>query len=80
MPASYKHHWSIFKTLKDWKATCLSFADSDVCSEYEPSAEPTTWVFLLPSCVGFQVIGPTQSVSWSVACRRFRSVLAISHT
>ena len=35
MPASYKHHWSIFKAWKDWKATCLSFADSDVCSEYE---------------------------------------------
>ena len=32
MPASYNHHWSIFK---DWKAACLNFADSDVCSEYE---------------------------------------------
>jgi hypothetical protein len=34
MPASYNHHWSIFKAWRDWKA-CLSFADSDVCSEYE---------------------------------------------
>ena len=32
MPA---HHWSIVKAWKDWKAACLSFADSDVCSEYE---------------------------------------------
>ena len=35
MPASYNHHWSIFKAWKDWKAACLSFADSDVCSEDE---------------------------------------------
>jgi hypothetical protein len=35
MPASYNHHWSIFKAWKDWKAACLGFADSDVCSEYE---------------------------------------------
>ena len=35
MPASYNHHWSIFRAWKDWKVTCLSFADSDVCSEYE---------------------------------------------
>lgn len=35
MPASYEHHWSIFKAWKDWKAAWLSFADSDVCSEYE---------------------------------------------
>ena len=35
MPASYNHHWSIFKAWKDWKVACLSFADSDVCSEYE---------------------------------------------
>jgi hypothetical protein len=35
MPALYGHHWSIFKAWKDWKAVCLSFADSDVCSEYE---------------------------------------------
>jgi len=35
MPASYNHHWSISKAWKDWKAACLSFADSDVCSEYE---------------------------------------------
>jgi hypothetical protein len=35
MPASYEHHWSIFKAWKDWKATWSSFADSDVCSEYE---------------------------------------------
>jgi len=35
MPASYNHPRSIFKALKDWKAACLSFADSDVCSEYE---------------------------------------------
>jgi hypothetical protein len=35
MPASYNHHWSIFKAWKDWKAACLSFADSDLCSEYE---------------------------------------------
>ena len=33
MPASYKHHWSIFKAWKDWKAACLSLADPDVCSE-----------------------------------------------
>jgi len=32
MPASYRHPWSVFK---DWKATCLSFADSDACGEYE---------------------------------------------
>jgi hypothetical protein len=35
MPASYNHHWSILKAWKDWKAARLSFADSDVCSEYE---------------------------------------------
>ena len=35
MPASYNHHWSIFKAWRDWKVVCLSFADSDVCSEYE---------------------------------------------
>ena len=35
MPASYNHHWSISKAWKDWKVACLSFADSDVCSEYE---------------------------------------------
>jgi hypothetical protein len=35
MPASYNHHWSIFKAWKDWTVACLSFADSDVCSEYE---------------------------------------------
>jgi hypothetical protein len=35
MPALYGHHWSIFKAWKDWKVVCLSFADSDVCSEYE---------------------------------------------
>ena len=35
MPASYNHPWSIFKAWKDWKAACLSFTDSDVCSEYE---------------------------------------------
>jgi hypothetical protein len=35
MPAPYKHHWSIFKDWKDWKAACLSSADLDVCSENE---------------------------------------------
>jgi hypothetical protein len=35
MPASCKHHLSIFYAWKDWKAACLSFADSDVCSEDE---------------------------------------------
>jgi hypothetical protein len=35
MPASYNHQRSIFKAWKDWKAACLSFADSDVCSEDE---------------------------------------------
>jgi len=36
MPASFNHHhWSIFKGWKDWKVSCLSFADSDLCSEYE---------------------------------------------
>jgi hypothetical protein len=35
MPASNDHHWSIFKAWKVWKASCLSFADCDVCSEYE---------------------------------------------
>ena len=35
MLASYNHHWSIFKAWKDWKVACLSFADSDVCSEHE---------------------------------------------
>ena len=35
MPASYNHHWSIFKAWKDWKVACLGFADSDACSEYE---------------------------------------------
>ena len=35
MPASYNHHWSIFQALRDWKAACRSFVDSDVCSEYE---------------------------------------------
>jgi hypothetical protein len=35
MPASYNHHWSIFKAWKDWKAACLSLADPDVCSEAE---------------------------------------------
>jgi hypothetical protein len=35
MPASYNHHWSIFKAWKDWKAACLGFADSDVCSDRE---------------------------------------------
>lgn len=35
MPASYNHHWSIFKAWKDWKAACLSLAGSDVCSEDE---------------------------------------------
>src|ERR1700682_3658556 len=35
MPASYNHHWSISKAWKDWKAACLSPADSDFCSEDE---------------------------------------------
>ena len=35
MPAPYNHHWSVFKAWKDWKVACLSFVDSDVCSEYE---------------------------------------------
>jgi hypothetical protein len=35
MPASYYHHWSIFKAWKDWKAARLNRADSDVCSEDE---------------------------------------------
>ena len=35
MPASCNHQWSIFKAWKDWKVACVSFADSDVCSEYE---------------------------------------------
>src|SRR6266567_8872051 len=35
MPASYTHPWSISKAWKDWKTACLSFTDSDVCSEYE---------------------------------------------
>src|SRR3984893_1669205 len=35
MPASYNHHWSIFKAWKDWKAACLGLAGSDVCSEDE---------------------------------------------
>jgi hypothetical protein len=35
MPASYNHHWSIFKAWKDRKVACSSFADSDVCSQYE---------------------------------------------
>jgi hypothetical protein len=35
MPASYKHHWSIFNAWKDWKAAYLGFAESDVCSESE---------------------------------------------
>jgi hypothetical protein len=35
MPASYSHHWSISKAWKDWKAACLSLADSDACSEDE---------------------------------------------
>ena len=35
MPASYNHHWSIFKAWRDLKVACSSFADSDVCSEYE---------------------------------------------
>jgi hypothetical protein len=35
MPASYNRHWSILKAWRDWRAACLSFADSDVCSEYE---------------------------------------------
>lgn len=35
MPASYNHHWSIFKAWKDRKVAWLSFADSDVCSEHE---------------------------------------------
>jgi hypothetical protein len=35
MPVSYNHPWSIFKAWKGWKVARLSFADSDVCSEYE---------------------------------------------
>jgi hypothetical protein len=35
VPASYNHYWSIFKAWKDLKVACLSFADSDVCSDYE---------------------------------------------
>jgi hypothetical protein len=35
MPASYNHHWSIFKAWNDWKLACFGFVDSDVCSEYE---------------------------------------------
>jgi hypothetical protein len=35
MPASYNHHRSIFKAWKDRKVACSSFADSDVCSQYE---------------------------------------------
>jgi len=35
MPASSNHRWSILKAWNDWKAACLSLADSDVCSEYE---------------------------------------------
>jgi len=34
MPASYNHHWSVFKA---WKAACLSLAYFDVCSEDELS-------------------------------------------
>src|ERR1700680_486273 len=35
MPASHNHHRSIFKAWKDRKVACSSFADSDVCSQYE---------------------------------------------
>jgi hypothetical protein len=35
MPASYKHHRSILDAWKGLREACLSFADSDVCSEYE---------------------------------------------
>jgi hypothetical protein len=35
MPAKYNQRRSIFDAWKDWKAACSSFADSDVCSEYE---------------------------------------------
>jgi hypothetical protein len=35
MPASYKHYRSILNAWKDWKATCVSFAGYDVCSESE---------------------------------------------
>src|ERR1700675_1966557 len=35
MPASFNHHRSIFKAWKDRKVACSSFADSDVCSQYE---------------------------------------------
>ena len=35
MPTSYNHHWSISKAWKTWKATYLSLADPDVCSEEE---------------------------------------------
>lgn len=35
MPTSYDHHWPLFKAWKDWKAACLGFADSDVCSGHE---------------------------------------------
>jgi hypothetical protein len=35
MPTSYKHHRAILKAWKAWKTAWLSFADSEVCSEYE---------------------------------------------
>src|ERR1700737_5653014 len=35
MPASYNHPRSIFKAWKDRKIAVSSFADSDVCSQYE---------------------------------------------
>jgi hypothetical protein len=35
MPASHNHHRSIFKAWKDRNVACSSFADSDVCSQYE---------------------------------------------
>jgi uncharacterized protein DUF6455 len=35
MPASCNRHGSIFKAWRNWKDACLSFADSEVCTEHE---------------------------------------------
>jgi hypothetical protein len=80
MPASYNHHSSISKAWKDWKAACLSRAGSDICSEDELLRRARALGIPAAQLLGSHVLVPTQSVSWSAAWKRFRSIRTNSPT
>lgn len=80
MPASYDHHWSISRAWKDWKAACVGFADSDVCSGDELNRRAIYLGIPVAQLRWVRVTDPTRSVSWSVAWMRFRSIQLKSRT